>query len=178
MTDNHLPLPDRATNRRGRTHQLVPLLALLLTLLLTGTVVAQDTVTDDEVNAVARTLYCPICESTPLDVCPTQACVDWRNVIRTQLSEGRTEEQIQEYFALQYGDQVLATPPTRGFSLFIWLLPLVAVPIGAIFFVRYMRAIKRPDHDLAEELVVATGPAAPADLSQYIAEIEAELDDE
>ena len=60
----------------------------------------------------------------------------------------------------------------------IWLLPLVAVPIGAIFFVRYMRAIKKPDHDLAEDLVVATGPAAPADLGHYIEEIEAELNDE
>ena len=178
MTDNYLPLLLRATGRRHNLRRLVPLLALVLTLLLTGTIMAQDAVTDDEVNAVARTLYCPICESTPLDVCPTQACVDWRNVIRTQLSEGRTEEQIQEYFALQYGDQVLATPPTRGLSLFIWPLPLVAVPIGAIFFVRYMRAIKKPDHDLAEDLVVATGPAAPADLSHYIEEIEAELNDE
>ena len=178
MSDNHLPLPHNATNRRGSIRRLVPLLALVLTLLLTGTILAQDAVTDDEVNAVARTLYCPICEATPLDVCPTQACVDWRNVIRTQLAEGRTEEEIQEYFALQYGDQVLATPPTRGFSLVIWLLPLVAVPIGAVFFIRYMRAIKKPDQNTADELVVAKDPVAPADLNHYIEEIEAELNDE
>ena len=27
-------------------------------------------VTDDDVNAIAKELYCPVCESTPLDVCP------------------------------------------------------------------------------------------------------------
>ncbi len=30
--------------------------------------------TDDEVNRIAKQLYCPVCENTPLDVCPTQAC--------------------------------------------------------------------------------------------------------
>lgn len=26
--------------------------------------------TDDEVNHIAKQLFCPVCESTPLDVCP------------------------------------------------------------------------------------------------------------
>ena len=159
--------------------RLIPSLALLLTLFLAGTVLAQDSITDDEVNAVARTLYCPVCESTPLDVCPTQACVDWRNVIRTQLAEGRTEEEIQAYFALQYGDQVLATPPTRGFSLFIWLLPLVMVPIGAFFFARYLGRLRRPEQSVENEPVAVAGNPVPAgNLNDYIAEIEAELNDE
>ena len=33
---------------------------------------------DDEVNAIAEQLYCPVCENVPLDVCGTQACADWR----------------------------------------------------------------------------------------------------
>ena len=41
-----------------------------------------------EVNAIASQLYCPVCESTPLDVCPTEACRQWRDVIRTMLTEG------------------------------------------------------------------------------------------
>ena len=38
--------------------------------------------TDDEVNAIAEQLYCPVCENVPLDVCGTQACADWRDEIR------------------------------------------------------------------------------------------------
>ena len=56
------------------------------------------TPTDDEVNRIAQQLYCPVCENTPLDVCPTEACRQWRDLIRQQLSEGWTEEQIQQYF--------------------------------------------------------------------------------
>ena len=32
------------------------------------------TPTDDAVNKIAKQLYCPVCENTPLDVCPTEAC--------------------------------------------------------------------------------------------------------
>ena len=38
---------------------------------------------DDEVNAIARKMYCPVCENVPLDVCPTQACMEWRELIRS-----------------------------------------------------------------------------------------------
>lgn len=74
------------------------------------------TITDDQVNEVAHDLYCPVCESTPLDVCPTQACRDWREVIRTQLAEGRSKQQIMDYFAEQYGDRVLAEPLAVGLT--------------------------------------------------------------
>jgi cytochrome c-type biogenesis protein CcmH len=65
---------------------------LLLFLLVVSTASAQDGPTQDEVNAVARKLFCPVCENTPLDVCPTEACQQWRDVIRTKLMEGQSEE--------------------------------------------------------------------------------------
>src|SRR5512145_1866317 len=64
------------------------------------------TPTDDEVNRIAKQLYCPVCESTPLDVCPTEACRQWRDLIRTMLSEGKSEEEIKQYFVAQYGARV------------------------------------------------------------------------
>ena len=48
--------------------------------------------TDDDVNRIAKQLYCPVCESTPLDVCPTEACRQWRELIRQMLREGKSEE--------------------------------------------------------------------------------------
>ena len=97
----------------------------LLSSLFTGVALAQDSTppTDDEVNAVAHQLYCPVCESTPLDVCPTDACKDWREQIRVMLSEGKSEDEILQYFEDQYGARVLAEPPKQGFYWLIYLLP-------------------------------------------------------
>ena len=120
------------------------ILVMLFTILLLSSVAYSQTrdVTDDEVNAVAKDLYCPVCESTPLDVCPTQACADWREVIRDKLGQGQTPGEIREYFALQYGTRALAEPPREGFSLALWIIPIAAVLVGGFFFLRYVRGIR------------------------------------
>ncbi len=88
--------------------------------------------TADDVNEIAKKLYCPVCPNTPLDVCETKACQDWRAQIKDQLKSGWTEDQIIDYFVLQYGERVLAEPQRRGFSAMVWVLPLIAVGLGLI----------------------------------------------
>ena len=85
---------------------------------------APATPTDDEVNAVASQLYCPVCENVPLDVCGTQACSQWRAIIRQKLQAGWSAGQIYAFFAEQYGTRVLASPPFTGASVLLWLVPL------------------------------------------------------
>jgi len=126
-------------------------------------------VTDDEVNAVAKDVYCPVCENTPLDVCPTKACADWRALIRTKLAQGESPQDIFDYFARQYGDSALATPPRRGINLILWLLPFVALALGLVFFARYMKGLHTSEDDLAE-----MGENEPV-LDDYTSRIEQEL---
>lgn len=96
--------------------------------------------TDDQVNAIAKQLYCPVCENIPLDVCGTQACEQWRELIRQKLSEGWTEDQIKQYFVDQYGDRVLATPPARGLNWLVYLLPPVIILAGVYILYRAFRS--------------------------------------
>ena len=111
-------------------------LAIALVLVLTGlfyqTASAQDTApTDDEVNAIAKQLFCPVCENTPLDVCPTEACRQWRELIRQMLAEGKTEQEIKDYFVANYGARVLSEPPRTGFNWLVYLVPPVLILAGA-----------------------------------------------
>lgn len=113
---------------------ILVLLMLLLSLFVFSTVSAQDgqpgSPTDNDVNRVAKQLYCPVCPNTPLDVCETKACEDWRAQIRDQLAEGWTDQQIIDYFVAQYGERVLAEPQRKGFTSLVWFLPLLVVLIG------------------------------------------------
>jgi cytochrome c-type biogenesis protein CcmH len=96
-------------------------------------VLAQEltpTPSDDEVNSIARELYCPVCENVPLDVCSTQACAQWRELIREQLAEGKQPEEIKQYFAEQYGEQVLTEPSFTGMNRLIYLLPVLFMMAG------------------------------------------------
>lgn len=152
-------------------------LFLLLSLLLALPAVAQEPVTDDEVNAVARDLYCPVCENTPLDVCPTQACQDWRDEIRMQLAQGKSEEEIQQYFVERYGPRVLAEPPREGFNQIVWLLPIAGVVIGAVLFGLYLNNLRKEGVDETGEVAQSTAPVPPpaADKDDYISRVEKEL---
>jgi cytochrome c-type biogenesis protein CcmH len=136
-------------------------------------------ITDDEVNSVAKELFCPICENTPLDVCETQACADWRQVIRDKLSGGQSEEQIKDYFADQYGVRALAEPPAEGVTLLVWLVPLIAIPAAFIIFALYLRNIRRsapaPRPVVVSHPAVTEPDASDPDEDPYAARIEREL---
>ncbi len=134
---------------------------------------APGQVTDDEVNAIADDLYCPVCENVPLDVCSTQACADWREEIRTMLGEGRDPDYIQDYFADRYGRRVLATPRLSGADIIVWVAPVLAVLAGLGVLIAALRR-------MAPEALTET--IAPAAALQYegldpetVARVEAEL---
>ncbi len=135
-----------SARRRGRGVRLVAL--LLAFLLIAAPVAAQIEVTADEVNNVAKQLYCPVCPNETLDVCQTQACAQWRDEIRAQLSEGQNVQQVIDSFARRYGERVLATPqdPTlRALSLYTpFLLAGIALVIGAVTFLRWTTRRPQP----------------------------------
>lgn len=87
---------------------------------------------DDETMRVASTLYCPVCPGVPLDVCETQACQQWRALIREKLASGENSDQIAQYFVAQYGERVLGAPTPQGFNLAIYIAPLAAILIGVV----------------------------------------------
>lgn len=156
------------------------LLAFLLAVCLVVTANAQEStpaasisdraVSDDAVNAVAKQLYCPVCENIPLDVCPTQACIQWRALIREKLAAGWNEAQIKDYFVAQYGDRVLATPPARGLNWLVYLIPPVAIVLGVYILYRAMRAWQKPVQASQE---IENSPAPAGD--EYVARLEEEL---
>jgi len=89
-----------------------------------------QTPTADQVNDVAKELYCPLCAGITVDVCETQQCVQMRNLIREKLAAGETKEEIKQYFIEQYGQRVVAAPAKRGLGLAVWILPFVALLLG------------------------------------------------
>jgi cytochrome c-type biogenesis protein CcmH len=156
--------------------RILPLLGATLMLVVLFQVVAAETPqppvstpSDDAVNAVAKQLYCPVCENIPLDVCPTQACAQWRDLIRQKLADGWTEQQIKDYFVAQYGDKVLAEPPRRGLNWLVYTLPPLFFIIGAFLLFRVFRRMQK---------TVPEQPSTPLPTDKddpYVARMEEEL---
>jgi cytochrome c-type biogenesis protein CcmH len=154
------------------TYQLLfaTLLALAFALATRAAFAQGPTPTDDEVNRIAKQLYCPVCESTPLDVCPTEACRQWRDLIRTMLAEGKSEAEIKQYFVAQYGVRVLAEPPNR---LVTYLVPGVAILLGAFLLLRGFQMWMKPKPSATQAGV--TEPESRSIQDPYVARLEEEL---
>ena len=157
------------------------LFAILLSLFTVSTVFAQDgggDISDDQVNDIASQLFCPVCENTPLDVCETQACKQWRELIRLKLSEGWTEKEIKQYFVDNYGARVLSEPPPEGFSLLVYFVPPVIILIGIVVLFRAFRQWKADDDEEdaleTEASSTSTSEASNPD-EDYIARLEEEM---
>lgn len=163
-------------SKKLHIHPYVFLLVISLIILPLTIVYAQEgnpnEPTDDEVNAIAKQLYCPVCENVPLDVCGTQACAQWRDLIREKLAEGWTEEEIKLYFSNQYGDRVLAEPPTQGFNWLVYVIPPLVFFAGAYFLYRGFLAWRQMDVETDDERYTEPEPEIQ---DEYMARLEEEL---
>lgn len=130
-------------NRNSVFHAIL-LTAGILLALYTAVSAQQETPppSDDDVNRIARQMYCPVCENIPLDICATEACEQWRELIREKLAAGWTDDRIKEYFVRQYGDRVLAEPPRRGFNRLVYIVPAVIFLAGAYVLFRVLRGMQ------------------------------------
>jgi cytochrome c-type biogenesis protein CcmH len=85
---------------------------------------------------------------------PAEMAVNMKGQVRELLARGYTEEQILKYFELSYGQFVLLEPKFEGVTAWVWLLPVIALLLGAaVLFFKFKK--------LGEAPAVAA-PAAPA----------------
>jgi cytochrome c-type biogenesis protein CcmH len=164
----------------------ITLLALALVVLLSlVTTISAQTPTPNEINAVARDLWCPLCNGVRLDNCELQACIQMREVIAQKLVAGESKESIKTYFVQQYGDVVLGQPPREGFNLIAYIFPILAAVVG-IGWVTYLviswrkrQAATAPAMSRGltpSASVQSTAPRKPGeDTDEYMKRVEREL---
>src|SRR5512133_1093341 len=155
-----------------RTGWIFLIITVLALAWVTQVSAQSPTPSDDDVNRVARQLFCPVCENTPLDVCPTQACAQWRALIREKLSQGWTDDQIKQYFVEQYSARVLAEPPRQGLNWLVYLIPPVLMLIGVYILYRAFQSMRTPNQETVSE---SESAAETPNSDEYMRRVEEEL---
>ena len=79
---------------------------------------------------IASELRCVVCQNLSVADSPSDLAKEMRNLVREQVQQGKSREEIQAYFVSRYGEYVLLSPPKRGFNLLVWGLPFLAVVAG------------------------------------------------
>ncbi len=137
-----------ATDRRQR-HCTLALLCLLAILALAWAPAARADALDDQVRAIGKELRCPVCAGETVADSNAALAVQMRGVIRQKLEAGETTDQIKAYFVARYGPEILLTPQTSGFTLGVWLMPIVALLVGLGVVFAVLRSWSRRGADAA-----------------------------
>ncbi len=99
---------------------------------------------DERTNDVSALLRCPVCQGMAVADSKAEMAVNMKAQVRELLERGYTEEQILKYFELSYGQFVLLEPKFEGFTSLVWLLPVIALAIGAAVVFFKLRKLEKP----------------------------------
>lgn len=100
---------------------------------------AQQTDLEEQVRGIAAGLRCVVCQNLSVADSPSELARQMREVIREQLRQGKSPEEIKAYFVSKYGEWVLLAPAPRGFGLLVWVLPFAAAASGIVLVVFMVR---------------------------------------
>jgi len=87
-------------------------------------------VNEQAVYEVAAQLRCVVCQNLSIADSPSEMANQMRAVVRERLAAGETPEQVIHYFVDKYGEWILLSPPRRGFTLLVWIVPAIGVVLG------------------------------------------------
>jgi cytochrome c-type biogenesis protein CcmH len=94
---------------------------------------------------------------------------DMSRRVRQMVAEGKSKEEIRDYFVARYGDYIVLAPRKEGFGWTVWLLPFALVLGGAATIVAIARRWK------ARPPPAAATP--PSSSSTWMQKLERELEE-
>ncbi|MDZ7867760.1 MAG: cytochrome c-type biogenesis protein [Rheinheimera sp.] len=113
-------------------------------------------------------LRCPKCQNQNIADSNAVVAVDMRNKTLELVRQGQTHDQVIDYMKQRYGDFVHYQPPFQLSTIWLWLLPLLAVLSLGWTVLRRSKA---------SQVVDTADSSAPADLSELDAQLQAMIDE-
>ncbi len=92
---------------------------------------------DIEIDTIQQNLMCQCGCTMVLYSCDCGTAEQMRGEIKTMLGEGKTQQQVLDYYVGKYGEKVLAAPTKQGFNLTAYITPFLGIVVAgsSIFLV-------------------------------------------
>jgi len=95
-------------------------------------------VSDDRLFAIAGRVKCVQCVGESVAGSSSPSAIQFREEIASQMRQGRTDDEILNFFATRY-DDVLLTPPSSGVGSLVWVIPVVVVAAAVLLLAATFR---------------------------------------
>ena len=112
-------------------------------LILGFAVMSAAQISGPELDAAARevgqSLRCVVCQNQSINESDAPLAEDMRNLVRKQLTEGKSKTEIIAYMQTTYGDYVLLKPPVQKNTILLWFGPFLLLAGLFIWFFKQAR---------------------------------------
>jgi len=98
-----------------------------------------DPALESRARHLSKQLRCLVCQNQSIDDSDADLAKDLRREVRTQLSQGKTDDDILAFLQEKYGDYVLLAPPLAGQTMALWLAPIGFLLLGIFIAVGLRR---------------------------------------
>lgn len=110
----------------------------------------QDPALEERARHLSAGLRCLVCQNQSIDESDASVARDLRILIREQLLQNKSDDEITSFVVDRYGDYVLLRPRFTGETLILWLAPFAVLVAGGLFLLRRRRAPVSPVEALSE----------------------------
>ena len=131
---------------------------------------------EEEAQAIDQMLMCPVCPAESIDQAQVPLARQMRQRVREMLAEGATRQEVLDYFADRYGQNVLASPPKSGLNLLAWILPIVGLLAALVVALLVLRAMKGRNDGSSQEAAPPSSVQVEEELEPYLAAVDRSLD--
>jgi cytochrome c-type biogenesis protein CcmH len=113
---------------------LLTCLITFSTISFSATNTSEQTV-ETRLKNLSNELRCLVCQNSTLADSDAPLAQDLRKEIRSQLENGKSDEEVVAYLVARYGNFVTFRPPVNTSTALLWFGPFFMLIIGAITLV-------------------------------------------
>ena len=104
-----------------------------------------DPAMESRARALQRQFRCLVCQGESIDESRADLAADLRHLVRQQMADGKSDQQIKDFLVARYGNFILMDPPMEPNTYVLWLAPFaVLIGAGVIAIVVIRRARRGP----------------------------------
>ncbi|WP_025896945.1 cytochrome c-type biogenesis protein [Sneathiella glossodoripedis] len=121
---------------------------------------------EERARNLAEGIRCLVCQNQSIMDSNADLAKDLRSIVRERISAGDSDEEVRQFLVSRYGDWVLLNPPFRLRTIMLWVFPFVALVLGGVFVVRFLRSRQNPTAENAN--LAPLSPEEEAELEKML----------
>ncbi len=127
------------------------------------------------VDEISANLMCQCGCTMVLNTCECGTAEQMRGEIKTMLDQGKSKDDILNFYIGKYGDKVLSAPKAEGFNISAYITPFAVILASALVIGLIVRQWVIRTRTAAQEPALETMPLMPASPDELRAQLQKEL---